>query len=186
MVDETIHVMEANETTSEAFKNYAGAAWLVGMSVMAVAMGVGILSVAVKDLRKAKSGNMSDDLLAELRKRAAHSASSAPSVATASEALDSLKQAMDNILNNGPEVIDQVRAKEDTFYYVAKSYKEPITLGSMIPSTHLVKKSDTMTMEVFLKKDQLKFKSKTTTHVKGGGVLVTVEEILNSEPVKPV
>jgi hypothetical protein len=56
----------------------------------------------------------------------------------------------------------------------------------MIPENFLVQKPDTMSMEIFMNMDNVKFKSKTISEIKNGMNLITVEEIVNSAPVTPV
>lgn len=186
MVEETIHVMNANETSSEAFMNYAGAAFLVGMAVFAIGMGAGMITQSIRNLRKDPSpSNFSEDLLAELRKKRP-SGESPRNSQTPIDAIVNLKKTVEDILSRNSQVIDQVSSATESLYYVSKNYKEPITVGSMIPENFVVKKPEGMTIDAFMRKDQVKFKSKTVTNIKGGMTLVVVEEIVNSEPVKPV
>lgn len=187
MVVETIHVMDAEETTSEAVKNYAEAAWLLGMTVLVVGMGVGIITQSIKNLRKQKSSSLPEDLVAELRKRTSvRKAEDLVDVAK-DATVEGLRRAVEDILgSHGSAVLDQVKLIHPKTYYVKKSYKEPVKVGSLIPETYLVEKPETMDSETFMRMDNLKFKSKTITHIKDGINLVTVDEILNSAPVKPV
>lgn len=185
MVVETIHVMDAQETPSEAIKNYAGAAFLIGMAVFAVGLGAGIVSQSIKNLRKNSSSTLSEDLLKELRERARKGSPEGKAFGDTEDVIDSLKRTVESVLSNS-EVIDQVKSEEDIFYRVVKTYKGPTEVGTMIPDNFLVKKSNSISMAEFLKAPQVKFRSRTSTVLDGGATLVTVEEILNSEPVKPV
>lgn len=187
MVVETIHVMDANETRSEAFKNYAGAAFLIGMAVMSVGIGMGVIAQSVKTIRRKSSSNVTDDLISELRKRTSRRKPADLADVAAEAAVDGLRKATLDILNKVPgSVFDQNTSKFPKYYFVKKSYKEPVSVGTMVPEKYLVVKLDTTTMDDFMKQETLKFKSKTSLDVSGGGRFVIVEEILNSEPVKPV
>lgn len=186
MVVDTIHVMDANETPSEAIKNYAGAAFLLGMAVFAVGLGAGMVSQSIKNLRKDSSTTLSDDLMNEIRQRSRKGTASGKAMEATEEVVDGLKRTVEDILSGHPTVIDQVKSETDIFYVVVKTYKGPTEVGTMIPDKYLVKKSNAMPMADFMKKPQVKFKSRTSTVMEGGITLVTVEEILNSEPVKPV
>lgn len=187
MVVETIHVMDANETTSEAFKNYAGAAFLVGMAVLCVGMGAGMVTQSIRNLRKTTSpSNFTEELLNSLR-RSAHKSPTVGPIEDAVEAtVEDLKRTMSDILGSRGALFDQVTSKELTSYYVKKSYKDEVKVGSAIPENFLVEKPATMTDEMFLGLDNVKIKSKTVLHIKGGVNLITVDEIVNSETVKPV
>lgn len=187
MVVETIHVMDAEETTSEAFKNYAGAAFLIGMAIVSVGVGLGIVTQSIKILRDKKSSILPDDLVSELRKRApVRKAEDLVDVAK-DATVEGLRRTVEDLLGgSGASVLDQVKLIHPKTYYVKKSYKEPVRVGSLIPETYLVEKPEAMDSETFMRMDNLKFKSKTVTHIKGGINLVTVDEILNSAPVKPV
>lgn len=189
MVVENIHVMDANETTSEAFKNYAGAAFLVGMAVLSVGIGAGIIAESVRKLRKSNgSPNLTEELLRKMRWAAGKGKSSekGPVETAVEDSVEELRRAMGDILGSKGLVLDQVTSKFPTLYYLKKSYKEEVVVGTSIPENYLVVKPETMTMEVFMQMDNIKFKSKTTTHIKGGVNLITVDEILNSETIKPV
>lgn len=187
MVVENIHVMDANETTSEAFKNYAGAAFLVGMAVLSIGIGAGIIAESVRKLRKSNGApNLTEELLRKMRGAAGRPSEKGPVETAVEDSVEELRRAMGDILGSKGLVLDQVTSKFPTLYYLKKSYKEDVVVGSVIPENYLVVKPETMTMDVFMQMDNIKFKSKTTTHIKGGVNLVTVDEILNSEPVKPV
>lgn len=187
MVVETIHVMDANETTSEAFKNYAGAAFLVGMAVLCVGIGAGMISESIRKLRKpASTSNFTDDLLDKLRKSAGKSPAGNSTENVVESTIEDLKRTMSDILGSKGAVVDQVTSKETKYYYVKKSYKEEVKVGSAIPENFLVERPSTMTQEMFMGLENIKIKSKTALHIKGGVNLITVDEIVNSEPVKPV
>lgn len=189
MMAETIHVMDANETTSEAFKNYASAAFLVGMAIVAVGIGAGMISQSIKNLRKDAASSVTEDLLASLRKtaKAKPTENSWKNKSTSADsAVENLRRTVEDLLGGQSPVINQVTSKDDLLYYVKKSYKEQVKVGSMIPENFLVPKPDSMSMDMFLHMENVKFKSKTVSEIKGGMNLVTVEEIVNSEVVKPV
>lgn len=186
MAVDTIHVMDAEETASEAIKNYAGAAFLVGLAVVAIGMGAGMISQAIVNLRKKPSSTFSDDLMDAIRKNVAKPSAAASEVKdrVTTSAQDILRKTAEDLLHG--RVIDQSTSEEPVLYYVKKSFKEPVVVGGMIPLNALVVKSDTQDLNEFLALDNLKFKSKLTSTLPGGVVLVTVQEILNSEPAKQV
>lgn len=184
MVEETIHVMDADETTSEAFKNYATAAFLVGMAVLAVGIGAGMLTQSIRNLRKTKSPeSMADDLIDRIRKNASEKAGPTMDDLKASTT-ESLRKVTEELL--GTKTFDQIKLDEETYYYVKKSHKDPVKVGDMLPEAFVVEKPGNMTMDVFLSHDNVKFKTRTIVMVYGGTKLITVEEIVNSDTVKPV
>ena len=182
MVEETIHVMDANETTSEAFKNYAGAALLIGMAILAIGVGAGMVSQSIRSLRKAKAPT-AEDLLDRLRRSASEKAGHTVDDVRSS-AVESLRKVTEELM--GGRTFDQVKSEDDVLYYVKKAYKDPVNVGDMLPEQFVVAKPDGMPMEVFMHQDNVKFKSKVTVEVPGGMNLIAVEEIVNSDTVKPV
>lgn len=187
MVVETIHVMDADETPSEAVKNYAHAAYLFGMAVLTLGIGAGIIAQSVKNIRKKSSSSIPEDLLDEIRRRTHHTKVGDAVDATRDVAVESLRRTVEDILGgNSKDHFEQITAKTFTTYYVRKTYKKVINVGDLIPTTAIVERPATMTDEQFMKMDNLKFRTKTTTMVGPDMAYVTVEEILNSEPVKPV
>lgn len=184
MVEETIHVMDANETTSEAFKNYASAAFLVGMAVLAVGMGAGMITQSIRNLRKSKTPeSMADDLIDRIRKNAANKAG--PTLDDIrSSTVETLRRATEDL--TGSKTFNQVHSITDKYYYVKKSFKDPVKVGDMIPEQFLVEKTESVSLDAFMHQDNLKFRSKTTVEVIGGMKLIVVEEIVNSDTVTPV
>lgn len=74
---EEIHIMPAEETNSQAVKNYAGAAFMFGMALLAVGSGIGAVVGAIKGTVKSSRLKDSDeektpgftDILDEMKRR---------------------------------------------------------------------------------------------------------------------
>lgn len=186
MVVETIHVMDASETTSEAFKNYAGAAFLVGMAVLSIGIGAGIIAESVRKLRRPATSTFTEDLVETLRKKTAGKTADDIISATADAAVEGLRKTMDDILTGHHPTMDQITSKDAVMYSVKKSYKGEVKVGDMIPEDAVTAKPEGMSNTAFMKMDNIKVKSRTIVRVHGGLTLVVVEELLNTDHVKPV
>lgn len=185
MIDQTIHVMDSNETASEAVANYAGAAFMMGAAVIALGIGIGIIKGSICSFRKKpveKTDNIFDLAQEELRRRAA------PVREAASPVVDKVHDIFSGSKGRTGTSSDitQVESDVEKLYYVKSSYKGAVASGEFIPETSVVEKPGAMTMEQFMTMKNHKFKSKTVLVVDKGPSMVQIQEVLNTEPPKQV
>lgn len=147
-----------HETNSEAAGNYGAAIFMTGMALVFAATGIGYLKTAL--FPKKKHQDIGDFFAEEL-----------------SHVAKDLLAKKAGAIPNGDSIVQENLVHPITFY-VKKAYKPEVKLGDLIPETHLVVKTDSITDKDWSEMDNVKFTCRRKVIVSGKSTLFEVSEFV--------
>jgi hypothetical protein len=147
-----------HETNSEAAGNYGAAVFMTGMALVFAATGIGYLKAAL--FPRKKQQDIGDFFAEELSN-------------VAKELL--AKKAV--TMPNGESIVQENLENPITFY-VKKAYKPEVKLGDLIPETHLVVKTDSITEKDWSEMENVKFICRRKVVINGKSSLFEVGEFV--------
>lgn len=179
-LNDTIHVMPARETTSEAMGNYGAAVLMLGVGACFLGNAV---AVVVREFRRREDAHIQDlvePFIKDLREGVEKAASTqGKRIGETGRAVGETVRGIHNSISSGSS-FEQVVFEKPRKYYVKKSYTLPVADGDMVPVTELVELAEDISPEDLGKVENVKFESLGLTQVvKGHGPdLVHVSKLL--------